>query len=286
MSKQRGFRHLRGVIFWILSGIALVLIVAPAIAIIVSVIVKAAPVLKPTLLTHTTGDPIPGLQDAIIGTAVLLLGVLVVAGPIGVLGGIYIAEMAPPRLGRVLRFFSEVLAGVPSIVVGFVGYVALVNALHWHFSLVAGILALSVLIIPYITKTTEVAVSQVPRNLREAATAVGLSRLTAIRKVLLPPALPGIVSGLVLALAISTGETAPLLYTAGYLSGPFKFTLVGQQISYLTGVSYFDVQLPFSVDQSEASAAAGILIIWILVLIFAGRLITARSRQMVARLDV
>ncbi|HXZ98996.1 MAG TPA: ABC transporter permease subunit [Candidatus Binatia bacterium] len=279
-------RNFRSAVFWTLCAIALLVIVTPAIAIIVSVVAKAIPVLRPTLLTNVTGAPIPGLQDAMIGSAVLLLGVLVVAGPIGILGGIYIAEMAPVRLGRVLRFFSEVLAGVPSIVIGFVGYVALVNALHWHFSLLAGILALSALIVPYITKTTEVSMNQVPRTLREAALAVGLSRVTAIRKVLLPPALPGIVSGLVLAMAISTGETAPLLFTAGYGSGAFHFSLFNQQITYLTGAAFFDVQLPDAASQGQASAAAAILILWILLLIFAGRLITARSRRMVARLDV
>ncbi len=132
----------------------------------------------------------------------LSLGVLVVAGTIGVLAGLYLSEFAPPRVASVARFFSEVLAGVPSIVVGYVGYLVLVNkgGLGLHYSLLAGIIALSALILPYIVKTTELAFSSVPRTLREGAIALGMSRGKTIRKVLLPPALPGIVSGLVLAL--------------------------------------------------------------------------------------
>ncbi len=132
--------------------------------------------LKPSLLTETTSGNQLGLQNAIVGTLTLSLGVLIVAGTIGVLAGLYLAEFAPPRFAAVARFFSEVLAGVPSIVVGYVGYVALVNGLGWHYSLLAGILALSALILPYIVKTTELAFSSVPRTLREGAVALGLSQ--------------------------------------------------------------------------------------------------------------
>jgi phosphate transport system permease protein len=283
-SKRHPARHARGIIFWVLCGIALVIVVLPSAAIIIGVVAKAIPVLRVTLLTTTTRSGALGLQNAIIGTLTLGIGVLIVAGPIGILSGLYIAEFAPKRFGGVLRFFSEVLAGVPSIVIGYVGYLTLVVRLHWGFSLLGGILALSVLIIPYIIKITEVSFAQVPRSLREAAMAVGLTRLTTIRKVLLPPALPGIVSGLVLALAISTGETAPLLFTAGFTdanpSGPMN------PVGYLTYVTYTDVSLPSAGAQALASASAAVTILLILFLILGGRLITARSRRMVARLDV
>jgi len=114
VSKAPRLRHIRGVGFWILCGLALLLIITPAAAIVISVLVKAAPALKWTLLTNTTQNiQNPGLQNAILGTLVLSLGVVLVAGPIGILGGIYLAEFAPKRLGGTLRFFSEVLAGVP-----------------------------------------------------------------------------------------------------------------------------------------------------------------------------
>jgi phosphate transport system permease protein len=276
--------HVRAGLFWGLCGLALFLIIAPAIDIIVSILVHALPVLKPSLLTETTSGNQLGLQNAIVGTLTLSLGVLIVAGTIGVLAGLYLAEFAPPRFAAVARFFSEVLAGVPSIVVGYVGYVALVNGLGWHYSLLAGILALSALILPYIVKTTELAFSSVPRTLREGAVALGLSKGRMIRKVLLPPALPGIVSGLVLALAISTGETAPLLFTANFSNQ--NPTGLFAPVGYLTNVTYTDIQLPGTATQDLAYAAAGVTVLLVLLLIFAGRRITASSRRMIARMDV
>jgi phosphate transport system permease protein len=276
--------HFRAGLFWGLCGLALFLIIAPAVDIIVSILAHALPVLKPTLLTETTSGNQLGLQNAIVGTLTLSVGVLIVAGTIGVLAGLYLAEFAPPRFAAVARFFSEVLAGVPSIVVGYVGYVALVNGLGWHYSLLAGILALSALILPYIVKTTELAFSSVPRTLREGAVALGLSKGRMIRKVLLPPALPGIVSGLVLALAISTGETAPLLFTANYSDQ--NPTGLFAPVGYLTNVTYTDIQLPGAATQDLAYAAAGVTVLLVLLLIFAGRRITLRSRRMIARMDV
>jgi len=286
-SKSPRFRHVKGAIFWVLCGLALALIIAPAIAVVVSVVVKAAPELKWSLFTNTTANPTnPGLQNAILGTLVLCLGVLVVAGSVGVLGGIYLAEFAKGRVGGTLRFFSEVLAGVPSIVIGLVAYTALVVGLHWGFSVLSAIFALSLLCLPYIVKTTEVSFTQVPRTLREAAIALGLSRITTIRKVLLPPALPGIVSGLVIAIAISTGETAPLLYTASFSQTDPTAGLFHNPIGYLTYVTYYYVTLPGAQDQALASAAAGLTILFVLLLIFGGRAISARQSRMVSRLDV
>ncbi|MGH7685849.1 MAG: phosphate ABC transporter permease PstA [Candidatus Dormibacteria bacterium] len=276
-------RQLRASLFWIFCGISLLIIIIPALDIVISILRAAAPAFKIDLITKGTGQG--GLQNAILGTLFLGIGVLLTAGTIGILGGLYIAEFAPARLASILRFFSEVLSGVPSIVVGYVGYISLVVTLKWHYSLIGGVLALGALILPYIVKTTEVSFSSVPRTLREGAVALGLSRIQTIRKVLLPPALPGIISGLVIALAISTGETAPLLFTAGF-SDTNPAGLINSPVGYLTGVTYNDLQLPGANYQALANAAAGVTIILILLLIFAGRLITARSRRLVSRMDL
>ena len=287
MEFRHRLRQLRAGVFWICCGIGLLIIVIPAVDIIVSILQAAVPALKPSIITHTTGDATdPGLQNAIIGTFVLGLGVLLTAGPIGILGGLYIAEFAPRRIASVLRFSSEVLSGVPSIVVGYVGYITLVVTLKWGYSVAGGVLALGALILPYIVKTTEVSFSSVPRSLREASTALGLPRTKMIRKVLLPPALPGIISGLVIALAIATGETAPLLFTANFSDSNPQLALTHNPVGYLTGVTFNDLQLPGATYQALANAAAGVTVIIILLLIFGGRLITARSRRMVARMDV
>lgn len=284
MASRLTLRQIRASAFWIFCGISLLIIIIPAVDIIVSVLKAAIPVIKPDIFTKTEAQG--GLQNAILGTLYLGIGVLISAGTLGILGGLYIAEFAPARLASVLRFFSEVLSGVPSIVVGYVGYISLVVTLHWKYSLLGGILALGSLILPYIVKTTEVSFSNVPRTLREGAVALGLSKTKTIRKVLLPPALPGIISGLVIAIAISTGETAPLLFTAGYSTLNPTTALIGSPVGYLTGVTYNDLQLPGGNYQALANAAAGLTIILILILIFGGRLITARARRVVARMDL
>ena len=284
MESRLSLRQIRASVFWILCGIALLIIIIPAVDIIISVLKAAIPVIKPEIFTKTEAQG--GLQNAILGTIYLGIGVLISAGTLGVLGGLYIAEFAPARLASVLRFFSEVLSGVPSIVVGYVGYISLVVTLHWKYSLLGGILALGSLILPYIVKTTELAFAGVPRTLREGAVALGLSKTMTIRRVLLPPALPGIISGLVIAIAISTGETAPLLFTAGYSTADPTSALIGSPVGYLTGVTYNDLTLPGGNYQALANAAAGLTIILILILIFGGRVITARARRSVARMDL
>ena len=285
MGSRQTFRQLRASLFWIFCGISLLIIIIPSVDIIVSVLKAAIPVIKPDIFTKTTAQG--GLQNALLGTVYLGIGVMLTAGTLGVLGGLYVAEFAPARLASALRFSSEVLSGVPSIVVGYVGYISLVVTLHWHYSLLGGVLALGALILPYVVKTTEVAFSGVPRTLREGATALGMSRVQTIRKVLLPPALPGIISGLIIALAISTGETAPLLFTSGFSDlNPSPAALINSPVGYLTGVTYNDLQLPGGTYQALANAAAGVTIIIIVLLIVGGRLITARSRRLVARMDL
>jgi phosphate transport system permease protein len=275
-------RSIRDRVYWGLCGLAFLLIAAPAIAIIVSVVHQAWPALGWQLFTQRTNKE--GLQNAILGTLLLLLGVFIVAGTVGVGAGIYLAEYASGRSARVLRFFSEVLAGTPSIVIGYIGYVTLVIQFHWGYSLAAGVLALSVLVVPYIVKTTEVALRQVPTALREGAAGLGLPRTTALGRVLLPTAQPAITSGLIVALAISTGELAPLLFTAGFTDSNPNFKLFHQPVAYLTSVIYTDLSLPGARAHATA-AAAGVMSLGILVILIAlGRVTAARARKQTARM--
>lgn len=276
--------RIRDALFWAFCVGALLCVVLPAAGIIASLLQTSLPALNLSLLLNTTDHF--GLRNAILGTALLSAGVLLVAGPIGVGAGIYLAEFAPPRGTSALRFFSEVLAGIPSIVVGYVGYVVLVVGLHWGYSLLAGILVLSVLVLPYVAKTTEVAFRQVPTTLREGARALGLPATTTLGRVLLPPALPTIVTGLTVALAISAGETAPLLYTVGFSDANPTLQLTKQPVGYLTDVVYIQLALPGQQAHQLAYAAAAMSLLLLLLLILAGRAIGWRANRLSTHMHV
>lgn len=289
LAPARGTRNRRRAardwLYWGACGVALLCIVGPAVAVLVSVFNAAAPDFSLALFTKTTAG-FNGLQNAILGTLLFLLGVLIIVGIVGVGTGIWLAEFAPARLAVPLRFASEVLSGTPSIIVGYVGYLALVIGLHWGYSLLAGILALSVLVIPYVVKTTEGSLRQVPTALREGAEGLGLPRVRTVRSILLPPAVPGIISGLLVALAISTGETAPLLFTANYSDTNPSLHLLHHSVGYLTVVTYNDVAQPFPKAHVLASAAAAVTLIILVLLIFLGRLAARRFRAATERMSL
>jgi phosphate transport system permease protein len=281
-------RTARDRFIWGLCGLAFLLIVAPAVSILISVFHQAAPDLSLSLFTKTTVDT-SGLRNAILGTLLLLAGVLIVAGTIGVAAGIWLAEFAPPRLGGALRFLSEVLSGSPSIVIGYVGYTALVVGFHWNEGLLPAVIALSTLVLPYVVKTTEVALRQVPSALREATEALGLYRATAVARIILPPAVPGIVSGLIIALAISTGETAPLLFTAGFSNSNPTFHLLHHRLGYLTYVTFTNISQPNTPGHNysaQGAAAAAVTLVILIALIFLGRLVSSRARRATSRMSL
>ena len=277
-------RRITDRVFWLICGLAFLLIAAPSISVLVSVFHQALPALGWQLFTRTTHTT--GLQNAILGTLLLLGGVLVVAGTVGVAAGVYLAEFATGRTERLLRFFSEILAGMPSIVIGYVAYLTLVVQFHWGYSLLAAVMALSVLVMPYIVKTTEVALRQVPTSLREGGAGLGMPRSATLRRILIPTALPGIASGVIVALAISTGELAPLLFTAGFVDTDPKLALFHHQVPYLTSVVYTDLAEPGARYHATSAAAALMSLVILILLIAAGRVVAARARRNTARMSL
>jgi phosphate transport system permease protein len=264
---------------WSAAGLALALVVVPTVWIIEGIVAKAFSHFHPGVLTSSSAAPSYGVENAVLGTFLIMLGVLIVAGIVGVAGGIYLAEFTSERSGSLLRGGSEVLAGVPSIVLGYVGYLTLVVAFHWGFSLAAAVIVLSVMVVPYVTKATEVSLRQVPTNYREGAEALGMKSGYSLRKLVVRPALPGIATGLIVAIAISLGETAPLLYTAGFTNSNPSLALTHSQVPYLPYLVYEFFYYPNNKAQQMAHVAALLLIVLVLLLIVVMRVIVAVTQR-------
>jgi phosphate transport system permease protein len=277
-------RRVSTITWRVLTYLALVLIMAPAAWLLIGVVARAAPHWQWSVLWTTLTPSGGGLRDQILGTLILMLGVFIVAGTIGVLAGLHLAELARPRRrsgkasGGFLRTASDILAGFPSIVLGYVGYTALVVGLHWGFSLLPAVIILSIMVIPYIAKTTENSLRQVPTGYREGAEALGMSMGYGLRKVVFKSALPGIVTGLLLALAIACGETAPLIYTAGF-SPTLPHSLTHAQFPYLTYVVFQYYNAPETQYHYLAFDAALILVVIVLLLLVASRIIVSRTQR-------
>lgn len=273
-------RRVRNLIWWSLCGLALALLVVPVVWVLEGVVRDALPGWRWSVFTEVTTGVGGGLANALAGTGVLLVGVGVLASVIGIGGGLYLSEFAGARWpATVLRSASEVLSGVPSIVMGYVGYVALVVGLHWGFSLAAALIVLTVLVVPYVAKSTEIAVSQVPLAYREGAEALGMARSRSLRTVVLRSAAPGIATGILVALAISVGETAPLLYTAGFSNGFPTAQLTHSSVPYLTYATWSFYDDPVNAVRALAFDSSLMLVALVLALILCSRIVVRLSQR-------
>src|SRR5262249_4737723 len=209
-------RHLRSLVFTGLCMLAAVIVLVPLFSIFLYVIQRGIHGLSLSFFTHLprpVGEVGGGMGHAIVGT-LILIGLACCFGlPIGIAAGIYLAEIGRGRLARVIRFTADVLAGVPSITIGVFVYTLVVVTMR-RFSALAGGVALAIIMLPTVTRTTEELLRLVPDSLREAALALGVPRWKATLRVVLRTAAPGIATGVMLAVARVAGETAPLLFTA------------------------------------------------------------------------
>ena len=230
-----------------------------------------------TEMPRPVGEAGGGMANAIVGTGILIGLAALVAVPIGITCGVYVTEFRTSRLAPAVRFSADMLNGVPSIVIGIFAYAVAVLPFK-RFSALAGGVALGVMMMPIIVRTTEELLALVPSSLREGALALGATRGRAVVTVILPAALPGIVTGVLVALARVAGETAPLLFTA--FNNRFFSSRLDQPIASLTVQIFTYAISPYEDWHRQAWAGATVLIAAVLLFSMLARMVTGRLEGM------
>jgi phosphate transport system permease protein len=279
MTRDR-WRRLQSNTVIVLCGLSVAVALVPLVLILFYVVSQGITSLNVAFFTETPrplGESGGGMAHSIVGSLIVTGLGAVFAMPIGILSGIYAAEYADARMASAARFAADTLNGVPSIVVGVFVYSVAVLPVG-GFSALAGSIALGIMMIPLIMRTTEELLRLVPSTLREAALALGATRGRAVFSVVVPAALPGILTGILLALARIAGETAPLLFTA--LNNGFLSTDVRQPISTLTVQVFTYAIAPYEDWHRQAWAGAFVLIALVFVCSVLARLATARMERL------
>jgi phosphate transport system permease protein len=264
----------------LMTGVAVltvILVLAPLIAIFGYLLYRGIGSINWAFLTQTprpVGEAGGGMANAIVGSAFILALASILGVPIGVGAGIYVAEYGRNRFGDAIRFTADVLNGVPSIVIGIVAY-SLVVLYQKHFSALAGGVALAIMMIPTITRTTEDMLLLVPQALREAAYGLGIPRWRATLSITLRTATSGVITGIMLAFARVAGETAPLLFTA---FGNQFWNLRANQPTAALPLQIFTYAIsPYDEWHRQAWAGALVLIILIVSAVAAVRYVVRRG---------
>jgi phosphate transport system permease protein len=261
----------------IVAGACLVIALIPLFALLFYVLIQGASRLNLDLFTKL--PPPPGLKGGGIGNAIV--GTLMTVGigtlisvPFGVFAAVYLSEFSTGKTSRWIRFATNVLAGVPSIIAGIFAYGIIVVSMK-GYSAFAGGVALAVLMLPTIVRTTNEALQIVPQEIRWASVGLGASNYQTVLKVVLPAALPAIITGVTLAIARAAGETAPLLFTALY--SLFWQRGIFDPIATLSVLIYNFAITPFSSLQELASAASFILVVLVLLTSILARWAASKS---------
>ena len=273
-------RNLNRIMTWLMV-LSFILVIIPLVFVLFTVVIKGAPVISWTWLT--TG-PIPpnvapadvgGIGPAVLGTILITFWATLMAVPLGILGAIYLNEYSGGRglLGGLIGFFSDVMTGVPSIVMGL--FIFSIWVLHFGFSGFAGSLALGCLMLPIVIRSTYEMLRLVPNSLREGSYALGATKARVTVTVVLPAALGGIVSGALLAIARAAGETAPLLFTILVVTTANPNVFSGPNTS-LPSQIFTNASSAFTGAQARGWGAALTLIVICFVLMIAARIVTAR----------
>jgi len=274
---SRRSRHVKSSVMVGLTFAAALIATLPLLLILLHLVTQGAQFIRPGFFTEMpkpVGEAGGGMANAIVGTLIVVSIASLIGLPIGIGAGLYLAENRVKPLATVVRFLSDVLNGLPSIVMGIFAWEFLVRPFG-HFSAMAGGIALGAMMIPLVTRTTEEMIRLVPVSLREAALALGYTRWRTSLTIILRTALPGIVTGALVAIARIAGETAPLLFTA--LGNQFWSTSVGQPIAALPLQIFTYAISPYDSAHGQAWAGALVLILVVLVISLLARFAT-RSR--------
>jgi phosphate transport system permease protein len=270
----------RQIVDRLMTGMAIltvVLVLLPLVAIFAYLVYKGIGSISIDFLTQIpkpVGEPGGGMANAIVGS-LLILGIASLCGvPLGIGAGVYLAEYGRNRFGDSVRFVSDVLNGVPSIVIGIVAY-AIVVVRQKHFSALAGGVALAIMMVPTIARTTEQMLLLVPQSIREAAYGLGISRWRATLSITLRTAASGVITGVMLAFARVAGETAPLLFTT--LGNQFWNLKIDQPTAALSLQIYTYALSPFDDWHRQAWAGALVLIVMIVSSVAAVRYVVRRG---------
>lgn len=276
--RLRGSRQSVGETTWtIISGLCLIIALIPLFLVIAYVLVRGFSRLDLNAFTELPPPPLSstegGFANALVGTLIMVgIGALI-SVPFGVLAAIYLAEFSSGRIARWIRFATNVLSGVPSILMGVFIYGLLVLP-FFGFSAIAGGAALAVLMLPIIVRTTDESLLIIPKQVRWASVGMGASKLQTVLRVILPAALPAIATGLTLAVARAAGETAPLIFTA--LFAQYWTGSLLEPIASLSVLVYNFARVPYENQQELAWAASLVLVMIVLVTSIISRWVTRK----------
>jgi len=268
------FRRTTNIVMLGLTGLMTALAIVPLAWILFEVFARGSSAMSLSFLTDTfkptSIDNGGGVWHAIVGTGILISWATLLSVPVGILAAFYVSEHPNTTLGLAVRFGTDVLSGLPSIVVGLFVYTLFVSG--QGYSAWAGSVSLAILMLPVVLRTTEEMLKLVPKSLREASLALGAPEWKTSFSVLLPAAMTGVVTGLMLAIARVAGETAPLLFTA--LGSNTLSTALDKPIASLPLVLFKYAVDPSKVRNAQAWAIALLILVLVLVLNVAARLIT------------
>ncbi len=262
----------------VLTTLATLIVIAPLVAIFAYLLYKGASSLNLAFFTQVPkppGEPGGGMANAIVGSGIVLAVASVIGVPVGIGGGIFLAEFGRgTKLANAVRFTADVLNGVPSIVMGLAAY-SLVVLPQGHFSAFSGAVALGIMMVPTVCRTTEEMLLMVPHAIREAALGLGIPNWRSVLSITVKTASPGIITGCMLAFARVAGETAPLIFTA--LGNSFMSTNLNNPIMALPLQIYVFALSPY--DDWHRLAWAGSLVLIVLIVLAVGlvRFVTSRG---------